>query len=83
MVKLINLLFGKEVFNKVITRQNRRTFSDNLLSQYYNDDLKKRVYKIYQKTNQKIEKNKPPKFRPTRSPAESKGFINQTGFDGF
>jgi hypothetical protein len=44
--KLINLLFGKDIRNKVITRQNQRTFSDNLLSQYYNDDLTKRVYKF-------------------------------------
>jgi hypothetical protein len=47
--KLTDLLFGKGVFNKVITRQTRRTFADNFLSHYYTDDLEKRVYKIYQK----------------------------------
>ena len=47
--KLIDFLFGKGVFNKVITRKTNRTFADNLFSQYFNDDLKKRVYKIYQK----------------------------------
>jgi hypothetical protein len=30
-----------------------------------------------------LEKHTPPKFRPTRPPAEGKGFINQTGFQGF
>jgi hypothetical protein len=45
---VINRIFGEGVYKMAQTSQNAVNHSHNLLSQYYDDSLRKRVYAIYE-----------------------------------
>jgi hypothetical protein len=47
MARLISMIPGLSPFNAVFTHEQGRRNSDALISEYYDDDLASRVYKLY------------------------------------